>query len=171
MVGLAPTKRTVPPRVRPDLGALAEAQRDELFRRRALLGELAEQEHVSNAVLAQRAEAVGVSSRTLRLAQRAEAVGVSSRTLRDYHTRFRRDGLAGLAPRGRQDKRGHHGVSACAVSVQMKSLRNAGEVESETTSRISADLARKLKEDRSMPTKREMIEGMYVTVLQILRAW
>ncbi len=155
MVGLAPTKRTVPPRVRPDLGALAEAQRDELFRRRALLGELAEQEHVSNAVLA----------------QRAEAVGVSSRTLRDYHTRFRRDGLAGLAPRGRQDKRGHHGVSACAVSVQMKSLRNAGEVESETTSRISADLARKLKEDRSMPTKREMIEGMYVTVLQILRAW
>ena len=101
MVGLAPTKRTVPPRVRPDLGALAEAQRDELFRRRALLGELAEQEHVSNAVLA----------------QRAEAVGVSSRTLRDYHTRFRRDGLAGLAPRGRQDKRGHHGVSAQMVQV------------------------------------------------------
>jgi len=53
----------------------------------------------------------------------------------------------------------------------MKSLRNAGEVESETTSRISAYLARKLKEDRSMPTKREMREGMYVTVLQILRAW
>ena len=34
----------------------------------------------------------------------------------------------------------------------MKSLHHAGEVESETTSRISAYLARKLKEDRSMPT-------------------
>ena len=65
MVGLAPTKRMVPPPAQPDLGALSEAQRDELFRRRALLGELAEQEHVSNAVLAQRAETVGVSLRTL----------------------------------------------------------------------------------------------------------
>jgi hypothetical protein len=53
----------------------------------------------------------------------------------------------------------------------MKSLHNAGEVESKTTSRISAYLARKLKEDRSMPTKREMTEGMYAIVLQILRAW
>src|SRR5207302_6007570 len=68
---------------------------------RDLLGELTEQEHVSNTVLA----------------QRAEAVGVSLRTLRDYHTRFRRDGLAGLAPRGRQDKGRHHGVSAQMVQV------------------------------------------------------
>ncbi len=87
--------------MRPDLGALSEVQRDELFRRRALLGELAEQEHVSNVVLA----------------QRAEAVGVSSRTLRDYHTRFRHDGLAGLAPRGRQDKGKHHGLSAQMMQV------------------------------------------------------
>jgi hypothetical protein len=59
----------------------------------------------------------------------------------------------------------------CAVSVHMKFPQNAGEVESKTTSRISANLARKLKEDRSMPTKREMTEGMYGTVPQILRAW
>jgi hypothetical protein len=38
-------------------GALAEAHRDELFCR-ALLGELAEQAHVSNTVLAKRAEAL-----------------------------------------------------------------------------------------------------------------
>jgi len=101
MIGLAPTKRTTQPRVLPNLGALTEVQRDELFRRRALLGDLAEQEHVSNVALA----------------QRAEAVGVSSRTLRDYHTRFRRDGLAGLAPRGRQDKGRHHGVSAQMVQT------------------------------------------------------
>jgi len=42
----------------------------------------------------------------------------------------------------------------------MKSLHNAGEVEREMTFRISANLARKLKEDKSMPTKREMTEGM-----------
>ena len=47
-----------------------------------------------------------------------------------------------------------------AVSVHMKSLHNAGEVERERTFRISANLARKLKEDKSMPTKREMTEGM-----------
>jgi transposase len=101
MIGLAPAKRTVQPHVLPDLGALSEAQRDELYRRRALLGDLAEQAHVSNAILA----------------QRTEAVGVSLRTLRDYHTRFRHDGLAGLAPRGRQDKGKHHGVSTQMVQV------------------------------------------------------
>jgi putative transposase len=106
MVGLAPAPRTAQPRVLPDLGTLTEAQRDELFRRRALLGKLAEQEHVSNAVLA----------------KRAEAVGVSLRTLRDYHTRLRRDGLAALAPCGRQDKGKHHGVSAQMVQV-IESLR------------------------------------------------
>lgn len=101
MVGLAPTRRVTGPRVPPDLGALSEAQRDELFRRRALLGDLAEQAHVSNTDLS----------------QRAEAVGVSLRTVRDYHTRFRRNGLAGLAPRGRQDKGKHHGVSAQMVQA------------------------------------------------------
>lgn len=101
MAGLAPAKRTTLSRVLPDLGTLSEAQRDELFRRRALLGDLAEQEHISNTILA----------------QRAQAVGVSLRTLRDYHTRFRRDGLAGLAPRGRQDKGKHHGVSVQMVQV------------------------------------------------------
>jgi len=101
MVGLAPARRAAQPRALPDLGTLTEVQRDELFRRRTLLGELAEQAHVSNAVLA----------------QRAEAVGVSLRTLRDYHTRFRHDGLAGLAPRGRQDKGKHHGVNAQMVQA------------------------------------------------------
>jgi hypothetical protein len=106
MVGLAPARHTVQPSTLPDLGTLSGAQRDELFRRRALLGELAEQEHVSNAALA----------------KRAEAVSISLRTLRDYHTRFWRDGLAGLAPRGRQDKGKHHGVSAQMVQV-IESLR------------------------------------------------
>jgi hypothetical protein len=57
MAGLAPARRVVQLRVLPDLGALAEAHRDELFCR-ALLGELAEQAHVSNTVLAKRAEAL-----------------------------------------------------------------------------------------------------------------
>jgi putative transposase len=101
MVGLAPARRVAVLRMPPDLGTLTEAQRDELFRRHALLGELTEQEHVSNEVLA----------------KRAEVVGLSLRTLRDYHTRFRRDGLVGLAPRERQDKGKHHSVSAQMVQV------------------------------------------------------
>jgi hypothetical protein len=52
----------------------------------------------------------------------------------------------------------------------MKFLHKAGKAERKRAFRISADLAGKPKEDRSMPTKREMTEGMYVTVLQILRA-
>jgi putative transposase len=96
MMGLAPARRPIQSRVVPDLGALSEAQRNELFRRHALLGELAEQEHVSNALLQ----------------KQAEAAGVSLRTLRDYHTRFRREGFAGLAPHGRIDKGTSHLLSA-----------------------------------------------------------
>src|SRR6266487_4527771 len=79
MMGLAPRKHPARAKPSPDLGTLAEGQRDELFRRRALLGELADQDHISNALLM----------------KRAKEVGVSLRTLRDYHTRFRRDGLVG----------------------------------------------------------------------------
>ncbi len=96
IVGLAPHSRSARSRTLPDLGALSETQQDELFRRHALLGELAEREHVSNTLLQ----------------KQAEAVGVSLRTLRDYHTRFRREGLAGLAPRGRRDKGTSHLLSA-----------------------------------------------------------
>ena len=101
MMGLAPFKR--PPRSRkaPDLGALSEAQRDEVFRRHTLLGALAEQEHIPNACLQ----------------ERAEAVGVSLRTLRDYHTRFRREGLAGLAPRRRIDTGTPHLLSTEMVQI------------------------------------------------------
>ncbi len=69
-------------RALPDLGTLSDGERNELFRRRALLGELADKERVSNALLT----------------RRAQEAGVSSRTLRRYHTCFRRDGLMGLAP-------------------------------------------------------------------------
>ncbi len=96
MVGLAPRSRPARSRTLPDLGALSETQQDELFRRHALLGELAEREQVSNSLLQ----------------KQAEAAGVSSRTLRDYHTRFRREGFAGLAPRGRRDKGTSHLLSA-----------------------------------------------------------
>lgn len=99
MGGLAPIRRPVHPRVIPDLGGLSEAERDELFRRYALLGDLAEQEHVPTPLLQ----------------QRAEAVGVSPRTLRTYHTRFRRDGLAGLAPQRRSDVGKSHLLSADMV--------------------------------------------------------
>ena len=87
MMGLAPMKRVLHQRGVPDLGALSEVQRNELFRRHALLGELAEQEHVSNECLQ----------------KQAEGAGLSLRTLRNYHTRFRREGFAGLAPRKRAD--------------------------------------------------------------------
>jgi putative transposase len=96
MMGLAPARRPVKEYVRPDIGTLSEAQRTELFRRHALLGALAEQEHVSNALLQ----------------QHAKAAGVSLRTLRDYHTRFRRQGFAGLVPQDRADKGTSHLLSA-----------------------------------------------------------
>lgn len=89
-----------------DLGALSEEERDELFRRRALLGELADQERVSNT--------------SLRV--RAQEVGVSYRTLRRYHTRYQRYGLAGLAPRVRTDRGKPHGLSPHMAQV-VESLR------------------------------------------------
>lgn len=106
LLGLVPTKRTAGERSLPDLGALSDAQRDELFRRRDLLGELADQAGVPNHLLA----------------ARAVAVGVSLRTLRAYHTRFQRAGLAGLAPRTRADKGQHHVLSAHMTQV-VESLR------------------------------------------------
>jgi putative transposase len=99
MMGLAPASRPAHPRGVSDLGALSLAQRNALFCRHTLLGELAEQEHVSNALLQ----------------KQAEVAGVSLRTLRDYHTRFRREGLVGLAPRGRADKGTSHLLSAHMV--------------------------------------------------------
>lgn len=101
MRSLAPLKRPVQSWAVPDLGALSESQRDELFRRYVLLGVLAEQEHVPNTLLQ----------------ERADAVGVSLRTLRDYHTRFRREGLAGLAPRRRTDTGTSHLLSTEMVQV------------------------------------------------------
>ncbi|MBF6613028.1 MAG: DDE-type integrase/transposase/recombinase [Chloroflexi bacterium] len=90
----------------PDMGTLSEQERDELFRRCALLGQLADQERVSNASLR----------------GRAQEVGVSYRTLRRYHTRFRRYGLAGLAPRARTDKGKPHNLSPHMNQV-VESLR------------------------------------------------
>jgi putative transposase len=106
LVGLAPASRPARPEEPPDIGTLSEEQRNELFRRRTLLGELAEQEHVSNDLLM----------------KQAATVGMSLRTLRDYHTRFQRAGLAGLAPRGRSDKGMHHGLSSHMVQA-IESLR------------------------------------------------
>lgn len=90
----------------PDIGTLSEQGRDEIFRRRALLGELAEWERVSNA----------------KLAGRAQEVGLSARTLRRYHTRFRRYGLVGLAPRARTDRGKLHNLSPHMTQV-VESLR------------------------------------------------
>ncbi len=106
MLGLVPAKRMNAASALPDLGSLSEQRRDELFRRHALLGPLAEQEHVPNAVMA----------------ERAGVVGVSVRTLRSYHTRFRRDGLSGLAPRSRGDTGRPHVLSAQMAHL-IESLR------------------------------------------------
>lgn len=97
-----PVNRTDPP----DMGTLSEHERDELFRRRALLGELADQERVSNTSLQ----------------ERAQEVGASYRTLRRYHTRYRLYGLAGLAPRTRGDKGKHYIISPQMAQV-IESLR------------------------------------------------
>lgn len=96
-------------RTLPDLGTLSEEGINELFRRRALLGEYADEERVSNASLL----------------RRAQEVGVSSRTLRRYHTRFRRHGLLGLAPLTRLsgiNKARHYNLSGHMVQV-IESLR------------------------------------------------
>ncbi len=93
-------------RTLPDLGVLSEEQHNELFRRRTLLGGLADHERVSN----------------LLLAMRASEVGLSLRMLRYYHTRFRRYGLIGLAPQVRADNGKHHTLSPHMVQV-IESLR------------------------------------------------
>jgi len=90
----------------PDIGALSEAHRDELFRRYALLGALGDQERVSNA----------------KFVKLAQEVGLSARTLRRYHTRFRLYGLIGLAPRSRADKGKLHNLSPQMAQV-IESLR------------------------------------------------
>jgi hypothetical protein len=59
----------------------------------------------------------------------------------------------------------------CAVSVQMKFLPKAGEVESEITSRTRTYFEGKPKEDNSMFLKRRTGEGMYPAALQVLYAW
>ena len=59
----------------------------------------------------------------------------------------------------------------CAVSVQMKSLHNAGEVESTITSRTRTYLEGKPEEDNSMSIKQRTEEGMYTAALQALCAW
>ena len=59
----------------------------------------------------------------------------------------------------------------CAVSVQMKSLHNAGEVESTITSRTRTYLEGKPEEDNSMSLKRRTEKGMYTAVPQVLCAW
>jgi hypothetical protein len=59
----------------------------------------------------------------------------------------------------------------CAVSAPYQFPRKAGEEESKTSFRISAYLARKLKEDKSMPGKRKKTEGVYVRVPQVLNVW
>ncbi len=93
-------------RTLPDLGVLSEEQRNELFRRSTLLGDLADHERVSNRLLA----------------MRASEVGLSLRMPRYYHTRFRRYGLIGLAPRVRADSGKHHTLSPHMVQV-IESLR------------------------------------------------
>ena len=90
----------------PDIGTLSEQKRDELFRRLALLGDLADRERVSNPGLK----------------ERAQEVGVSYRTLRRYHTRYRRYGLIGLAPRARIDKGKRYIISPQMAQV-VESLR------------------------------------------------
>ena len=59
----------------------------------------------------------------------------------------------------------------CAVSVHMKFLHNAGEVESKTTSRMMTDLEGKPEEENSMSIKRRTEEGTYAAALQVLCAW
>ncbi len=90
----------------PDVGALSEQIRDELFRRLALLGDLADRERLSNPSLK----------------ERAQEVGVSYRTLRRYHTRYRRYGLVGLAPRARTDKGKRYTISPQMAQI-VESLR------------------------------------------------
>ena len=57
------------------------------------------------------------------------------------------------------------------MSVQMKFLPEAGEVESTITSRTRTYLEGKPEEDNSMSIKRRTEEGMYAAALQVLCAW
>ena len=65
----------------------------------------------------------------------------------------------------------HIGLAMCAVSVQMKFLPEAGEVESTITSRTRTYLEGKPEEDNSMSLKRRTEEGMYTAAPQVLCAW
>ncbi|MGZ3627878.1 MAG: hypothetical protein ACXVDN_09450 [Ktedonobacteraceae bacterium] len=63
------------------------------------------------------------------------------------------------------------GPAMCTVSVQMKFLLEAGEVESKTTSRTMTYLVGNPEENNSMSRKRRTREGLYATALQVLCAW
>ena len=77
------------------LGALDDAALEETFRRRSLLGEIAEQPKVSRA----------------QVEARAKVIHTSPSTLWHYLQCYRAYGLPGLAPQDRSDKGGHHGIS------------------------------------------------------------
>src|SRR5579871_2339847 len=91
-----------------DLGSLPAAASERALQRWRLLGDLAEHAHLTAAMLA----------------QRAEQVSVSPRTLRRYHTAYQRAGLAGLAPQPRRDRGTCHTLSQAMIE-QVEAIRLA----------------------------------------------
>ncbi len=96
-------KLTQPPR---EVATLDELALQEMFRRRKILGDLADMAKVSEAAI----QPV------------ADAHGVSVRTLRNWLKAYRHYGLAGLAPQQRSDSNQTHDVSERMIGI-IKGLR------------------------------------------------
>lgn len=84
-----------------DTGSLESKELDVMFKRREMLGPLADQEYVSSA----------------EMETRAKEVGVSSRTLWDWLSKYRAHGLRGLAPRKRSDAGSYHKINSDMVEL------------------------------------------------------
>jgi len=85
------------------LATLDESALEEVYRRRAILGDLADQPQVTNA----------------QVEARARATGVSTRTIWNYLRDYRQHGLAGLAPLQRSDIGQYHGLNERVVQLVM----------------------------------------------------
>ncbi|MBU0492761.1 MAG: DDE-type integrase/transposase/recombinase [Chloroflexi bacterium] len=96
-----PDKRRHPPTPKRALATLDEADLEEVYRRRDILGELANQPTATGA----------------QVKARAQQMGVSPRTIRNYLRDYRQHGLAGLVPQERSDKGRCHALSERIVQI------------------------------------------------------
>lgn len=124
------TKEKSAKRPKRDLGALDEAALEEMYRRRELLGDLANKKKVTREDVQ----------------DRAREVGVGTSTLWDYLRAYREYGLKGLAPAVRSDKGSYHIISARVVNLVMGIRLHLPSIPESRVHEIACEKAQKLGE-------------------------